>query len=300
MGVYNKAIRKSKQMEEKRVKVETFIKEELEREAEEIRQESALSEEAMPAEAKERIRKGLEEKIEDYELGLRYPELSEEDRKALRLGHEMLEKEKTGVKVVRRKRGMKFYVGLAAVLVMALGVGVVSLGGPERIIRLMKSAVGGREVEQADSSEENLVIVEEDEAKAYQVIKEELGVEPVRIAMVSEDNKLVFDYMEFDKELQIAELNYSFKGEKLIYFVNASYRDTSWAIDMDDNFIEEYQIERKGCPVEIKEYAVEGTEKKKYLVSFQYEGLEYFIFGTMEQEEIEMIINELHFSEKMR
>ncbi len=287
-------------MEEKRVQVEAFIKEELEREAEEIRQESALSEESMPAEAKERIRKGLEEKIEDYELGLRYPELSEEDRRALRLGHEMLEKKKTGVKVVRRKRGVKFYVGLAAVLVMALAVGVVSLGGPERIVRLMKSAVGGRDVEQADSSEKNLVIVEEDEAKAYQVIKEELGVEPVRIAMVSEDNKLEFEYMEFDKVLQIAELNYSFKGEKLIYFINSSYKDASWAIDMDDNLIEEYELEREDCPIEIKKYAVEGTEKKKCLVSFQYNGLEYFIFGTMEEGEIEMIVNELHFYEKPR
>ncbi len=300
MGVYNKAIRKSKQMEEKRVKVETFIKEELEREAEEIRQESVLSEEAMPAEAKERIRKGLEEKIEDYELGLRYPELSEEDRKALRLGHEMLEKKKTGVKVMRRKRGIKFYVGLAAVFVMVLGVGVVSLGGPERIVRLMKNAVGEREVEQIDSSEENLVIVQEDERKAYQVIKEELGVEPVRIVGSIEDEELLFDHMIFDKELQSAELYYSMKGEKLIYFVNASYRDTSWAIDMDDNLVEEYQLEKEGCPIDIKEYAVEETEKNKCLVSFQYNGLEYFIFGIMEQEEIEMIINKLHFYEKPR
>lgn len=282
-------------MEEKRVQVETFIKEELEREAEEIRQESALSEEAMPAEAKERIRKGLEEKIEDYELGLRYPELSEEDRKALRLGHEMLEKKKAGVKVVRRKRGVKFYVGLAAVLVMALAVGVVSLGGPERIVRLMKSAVGGREMEQIDSSEENLVIVEEDEKKAYQVIKEELGVEPVRIFRLTEDNKIVFDYMEFDKELQIAELDYFFDGEKLIYFINASYKDASWAVDMDDNFIKEYEVDRGVCTVEIKEYEVEETEKNKYLVSFQYDGLEYFMFGIMEQGEIETIVNELHF-----
>ncbi len=295
MGVYNKAIRKSKQMEEKRVKVETFIKEELEREAEEIRQERALSEEAMPAEAKERIRKGLEEKIEDYELGLCYPELSEEDRKALRLGHKMLEKDKAGVKGMRRKRGIKFYVGLAAVLMMVLGVGAVSLGGPERIVRLMKSAIGGREVEQADSSEENLIIVEEDEKKAYQVIKEELGVEPVRIIKILEDDELVFDYMEFDRELQIAEFNYSYNGEKLIYFMNASFKDASWAIDMDDNFIEEYQVEREGCPIDIKEYAVEGMEKKKYLVSFQYKGLEYFIFGTMDQGEMETIVEELHF-----
>ncbi len=292
-------LRVSGPMEEKKIKVKAFIKEELEREAEEIRQDGELSGgEAMPAEVKERIRKGLEEQIADYEISRRYPELSEEDRKALRLGHEMLEREKQGAKTPRKKRGVKFYLGLAAVLVMVLAVGIVSIGGPERVVRLVKKAVGEREVEQTDSSEDNLVIVEEDESEAYQEIEKEFNVYPVRIRLLP-DEKMRFDFLRFDKEFQVAELSYFYENEKLIYIINASYQTSSWAIDLDDKVVQKYQIDKEGCPIEIKEYEIAESGEEKYSASFQYEGLEYFLLGTMQLEEFELIVNNLYFFPSM-
>ena len=60
------------------------------------------------------------------------------------------------------------------------------------MIVMMKSFVGDREVEQVDSSDENLVIVEEDEEEAYQKISEEFGVEPVKLIDLPTD-------MQFEK-----------------------------------------------------------------------------------------------------
>ena len=49
------------------------------------------------------------------------------------------------------------------------------------MMEMMKRNVGSREVEQVDSNKDNLVIKEENEEEAYQKIKDELGIEPVRI-----------------------------------------------------------------------------------------------------------------------
>ena len=73
------------------------------------------------------------------------------------------------------------YIAVAAVLVATLAVSVSAMGGPERMVRMVRQAVGDREVEQVDSSDENLVIVEENEEEAYQQLKEIYGVEPIRI-----------------------------------------------------------------------------------------------------------------------
>ena len=90
------------------------------------------------------------------------------------------------------------------------------------MIVMMKSFVGDREVGQVDSSDENLVIVEEDEEAAYQTISEEFGIEPVKIFGRTAD--MYFDRMVFDEAQQTAELWYELEQEAIVYFVDASYR----------------------------------------------------------------------------
>ena len=82
------------------------------------------------------------------------------------------EDSKKKVKTVRRKRGWRLYVALAAALVLVMAIGMTSIGGPERVVRLMKQAVGDREVEKVNSGDDNLTIVEHDEEKAYEEVNE--------------------------------------------------------------------------------------------------------------------------------
>ena len=154
-------------MNEKMDKFEEIIKEELERDVALTDEKMADFEGEMPEGAKERIHAALKAQIEDYEREQRYAQLSEEEREALRLGQEMLEKKKK----VRTKRSRKVYLALAAVLILVVAIGVTSFGGAERIVAFVKSVVGEREVVKVNSSEDNLVIVNEDEEKAYEAIK---------------------------------------------------------------------------------------------------------------------------------
>lgn len=291
-------------MEEKKDYMEIFIKEELEREAGEIRRDNAGAE-AVPGEVKMKVRQRLEKEIEDYEWKKKYPELSEGELRALRLGQEMIEKEEAKAKeeesekeakkgTVRKKRGFRFYLGLAAVFVLVLAVSMTSFGGAERVVRFVKSMVGEREVVKVNSGDDNLVIEEDNVEDAYQVIRDEFGVEPVKI-MSSSLKGLRFGTMEFDKALQLAELSYIYNGENIGYYISASYRDSSWGMDVEDYVVDEYQLQGEKCLFEIKEYEIKDTKTNRYSASFRYRGIEYFLIATMEKEEFELIIKNLHF-----
>ena len=56
---------------------------------------------------------------------------------------------------------------------------------------------------------------------------DELGIDPVRM-VIGALNGMQFEAMEFDQYTQAAELIYTYKGKKTMYFINAAYIDSSW------------------------------------------------------------------------
>ena len=73
----------------------------------------------------------------------------------------------------RRKAYLSRVAAAVVIVLLAGGIGVTSFGGPERVMEIVKSKVGTREVEKINSNEYNLVIKEENEQQAYQKIKDE-------------------------------------------------------------------------------------------------------------------------------
>ena len=283
-------------MKENGADLDRIIKEEIEKEAGEIQEIIQNSDaEDLPEDRKERIHQKLQEQIESYEREKVYKQLSQEDREALELGKQ-IQKERQEEKIRRGKgwgRLQKAALNLAAVMALVLVLGITSVGGPERFVEIMKRAVGGREVVQVDSDEENLKIAEEQEEEAYQEIKDAFGVDPVRI-FVRPDG-LEFSELEINSTIQIAELFYKYKGENVVYFVNASYSDTSWGLDTEDAVIDIYYKENHGIEIEIREYGVGKAGKKRYSANYKYKGIEYFLIGTMDKENFELIIENLYF-----
>lgn len=268
----------------------------------------------MPEGTKEAIRAKLDDEIEKIKEAEReeiYSRLSEEDRYALERGRKIIQEEKERAKAngaeevpaeesakkhIRKRHGRKpwkIYIAVAAVLVTMGAVGITAVGGPERMIVMMKSFVGDREVEQVDSSNENLVIVEEDEEEAYQKISEEFGVEPVKITNGPEDMR--FDQMVYDEINQTAEMWYLAGDETVVYFINASYREASWGIDIEDKIVKSYKKKYENCEIEIKEYQIEKTETERFSAQFSYKGLEYFLIGNVREDKFELIIDNLYF-----
>lgn len=226
-----------------------------------------------------------------------YAELSEEDIRALELGRKILEQEAhKGIRgtVLKKKKRGRVYIGLVAALVSALAIGVTSLGGAERVIMMVTQMVGDREVQKINSSEENLVLVREDEEEAYERVYEEFGVEPVRI--IYKAGNMKFIKMEFQDEIRVAELFYEYNDGAIIYLVNASYSDESVGFDTDDKVLKTTEKDVKGCKIKINEYKISGTKARKYSASFEYNGLEYYIIAEMIEEEFNNLLENLIFN----
>ena len=257
----------------------------------------------MPEGTKEAVRARLDEEIKKIEDAEVYDRLSEEDRRALELGRKVLREEKEKEKEKEEKafegktrkhhhRPRRVYIAVAAVLVATIAVSVSAMGGPERMVRMVRQAVGDREVEKINSSDENLVIVEENEEEAYQKIADEFGVDPVKIIKKPEEFK--FDSMVLDSSNIVAELWYKSKEKVIVLTINGSYEKTSWGVDVEDQLVQTYDQTLKKCEVEIREY-VSPSGDEKFSAQFAYNGLEYFLIGTVSQEEFDDLVRNLHF-----
>lgn len=268
----------------------------------------------VPEGTKEAVLARVREQIRAYEMEQDRKEtgereeainqLSEEDREALELGRKMLKagigqndpEEPSGKKVRRKKKPLKMYLALAAVIVCVLAMGITSMGGPERIVRMMTQNVGDREVDQVDSNhtdKENKVIEGEEEEKAYQEIRDAFGTEVVKVCVCLPEMR--FDSMELDKDKQMADVYYYYNNKTIAYCINVPYRDGSWGIDFEDPIDKEYSKEIQGCTIEITKYKPNQKGLPRWDARFEYNNIEYLLTGTMKQQEFEKILKKLIF-----
>ena len=173
-------------MKDKKELLEQTIKEDLEKEAQEILKALETSDADKLSDEKQlELKKKIDKKIEDYEFEKICNELPEEYRDALRAGMELKKQEDSAdsnhkqdeektdgnKKVVRKRKSLRVYVALAAVMTLLLVVGMSTMGDGGGFVKTIKSLVGEREVLQVDSGEDNKVIEVESEEEAYQRIK---------------------------------------------------------------------------------------------------------------------------------
>ena len=284
-------------MSNRKQSFDEILKEDFARAAEDIEREVEESGvEHMSDSLKQSIHAKLQEQIAAYENEKVYAQLTEEDRKALELGKEVMrqQEEKTAEKkVVRKKKRLRGYLVIAAALVLAMALGVTSMGGANRVISIVKSVVGDREVVKTNSDEDNLIIAQEKEEEAYQQITDAFGIEPVKI--IAHPDGMIFKELVLDEILQTAELYYEYNDQNVVFLINAAYTDSSWGVDAEDRVLDHYYVENIGVQMEIKEYEVDNSREKQYSAKFSYKNFEYFLIGTMKKSEFEKILNFLHF-----
>ena len=194
----------------------------------------------------------------------------------------------------RRKAYLSRVAAAVVIVLLAGGIGVTSFEGPERVMEMMKRNVGSREVEQVDSNKDNLVIKEENEEEAYQKIKDELGIEPVRI--VDRPNGFKYEEAKLEKDAQISEILYQYKGENILYTISMAQSNNSWGIDLEDKEVKKYTKKIKGVNMSIHEYITLESKKRRYVAKFKYSGVGYYLTGVMPKEDFNNILKKLYFS----
>lgn len=265
----------------------------------------------VPEGTKEAVLARVREQIRAYEMEQAEKEakereeainhLSEEDREALELGRKMLKagigqkdpEKPSGKKVRRKKKPLKMYLALAAVIVCVLAMGITSMGGPERIVRMVRQNVGDREVEYTVKGEKVKTIENEDEEKAYQEIRDVFDTDIVKLSASLKGMK--FDSMNLDENNQVAENYYTYNGKTIAYIISAPYRENSWGVDFEDPIEKKYTEKLHNCKVDITVYKIDKNEGFGYAAEFKYNSIDYLLTGTMKQQEFEKILNNLFF-----
>lgn len=300
-------------MKDKKELLEQTIKEDLEKEAQEILKALETSDvDELSDEKQIELKKKIDKKIEDYEFEKICNGLPEEYQDALRAGME-LKKQESAIdgkgetdgeeaggnrRVVRKKKSLRVYVALAAVMTLLLVVGMSTMGDGGGFVETIKSLVGEREVIKANSGDDNYVIKVESEEEAYQKIEEVLDIVPVKLMTLPTDAKFV--KAELEKDLKVAELYYQINNENIVYIINEDQAKNSIGVSVEDKVIEDYTLEVNGILVHVKGCKIPSTKQKRYYASFDYKETKYFLSGAMEQEEFEKILKNLFFPKKMR
>ena len=170
-------------------KVEDYHKrmeERMARDLERIERELADHPEITMQVADESIKQRIDAKIageaEDYDTLL--SQLPEEVQEDIRLGRKYREEQNTKAK----RRAYAYWKRVAAAVVvvaLAAGMGVTSVGGPKRVKELLQMTIGDREIDKVNSvsEEDTFEVINEKEEDAYQQIKDELGIDPVKLIM---------------------------------------------------------------------------------------------------------------------
>ncbi|HJF94055.1 MAG TPA: DUF4367 domain-containing protein [Lachnoclostridium phocaeense] len=278
-----------------------FMEEQMQKEAEQIEEELKKNPEIARLSPGDGAKERLYEKIEEYERQQAVRRLSPEDQEALRLGRQIQQekaREEESKAASRpgsvRKRFFKRLAGVAAVVVIVAAVGITGVGGPDRVMEVAQQLFGGREVTKVNSNENDVLSsTESEEEKAYQEIKNELGIEAVRIVKLLPE--MEFLYMQIDQDLLAANLFYDNNGEIISYIINCSQDESVWGRDIEDTFIREYKYQLELVQVSVQEYEIEQTGEKKYSANFDYQDIHYQLTGIMKQQELEGILNNLHF-----
>ena len=295
-------------MKDKKELLEQTIKEDLEKEAQEILRALETSDvDELSDEKQIELKKKIDKKIEDYEFEKICNGLPEEYQDALRAGMELKKQESAideksetdgeeageNTRRVRKRKSLRVYVALAAVMIMVLAVSISSVGDGRSLMKTIKSMVGEREVVKVNSGEDNYVIEAESEEEAYQKIGDVFSIKPVKPGVWP--NKTKFEKVQIEKDMKVAELYYKYKEENIAYIISADQAKNSIGIGIEDKIIEDYKIEVQNIPIEIRACEITNTQERRYYASFSYKGIKYFLVGSIEQEEFEKILKNLYF-----
>lgn len=285
-------------MDKNREEVTGLSEEELQKEADTVREMLEQSPDLQEIEVPEELERKLAERIRKYEEEKAIDALSEKDKEALRLGRELQEKEssekrdsKKNKKAVRWPKSWKVQFAAAIGCVLIIGSGIISVGGKNIIVNVFDRKFGGGEKTYVNT-EEIEYEGEMTEEEAYTKVEEKFG-KVVRIA--DKPKNMKFLEMELREDIQEVILYYSVNERVLSFRIEFPYSESSSGIEIEDKLIEEYTITLPETNVLISKYRILDTEEVEFIAQFTYKNNKYFLTGIIKQDEFEKIVKNLFF-----
>lgn len=201
---------------------------------------------------------------------------------------------KKPTKIYRKKKRVHWYVVLAAVLVLVLAFGSVSMGSKSYWKELLDVIVGDESVKVINVEDMDKQSTEDvDEAKAYGEISEQLGITVVQL-LNKPQGMILVDY-RIDQQLGQAKMFYKYKEQSIRYTIYANNKDSSRGLKKEDEKIEEYILEKNGVEIKVESFKKNEENEIRRIASFEYQGVQYELKGVLEKQAIEKILKNLYF-----
>ncbi|MDD2978899.1 MAG: DUF4367 domain-containing protein [Hespellia sp.] len=228
--------------------------------------------------------------------------LSEQDRKALEIGRQVLAGKSPVVetagemkKVRRMPRKRKVAFALVAVMVLVLAVGMTSVGSRQYLKEVWEKMLGKQAVVVTSTEDtDNKKLDEIDAANVYKEIDEKLGINAVKLGVLPRGMQI--SDVEIDEEQGSAKIFYLYEDQICIYSIYANGTTSSKGQKMEDNLKGTFRVTTEKQSVAISEYLLDNdTEQTRLVAEYEYQGVQYQLMGIMKKSEFEGIIKKLFY-----
>lgn len=188
------------------------------------------------------------------------------------------------VKPRRRCINKIFAVGVAAA-VLTVGGCFVAMGTKSYFYR------DGRSVNQGVVyNNDSGALTVRSEEEAYEKIAEELGVKTLKLGYMPEGMR--FENVIIDNGY--GRLQYNYKNSKVLFVQTKSDDKTSMVHSSDAREMNE--IWNQGLHMNISIYGeIIAKNRKRYEASFSCNGVYYYLFSEMQQDQFEEMLKKVHF-----
>lgn len=242
--------------------------------------------------------------------------LSEEDRRALLLGRELINKEKGGehlcevnkeyhkhlnkneksngkkAKVFYMPRKKRIIAALVAVLVLLVGTNMTSIGSKSYLKGLFDGLLGNQSTRNIDVKDMKKLKTEDgDELTAYKEITEKLGAVPVRFGYKPENMNL--ERLNIDEGQKSAQLFFKYNGQVIRYTIYLNDSESSLGQKQEDILKDRFNIDTNRQTIEVEEYEIQEPAVNRFIANFSYKGVNYQLKGIFSKEEFTKIIKKL-------
>ena len=191
---------------------------------------------------------------------------------------------------------MRKYLILAAALVLALALGITSMGG-EKISEIFQMKKYGREQTWMDSDDVIHPLDHNTEDEVYQEIEDAYGFYPVTFGYLPRNMEFQ-DAIFSDAIRQIAITYQGHEEQQMLCRIYLNYNEHAREIDMEDGIIGTSSIQLPETTVTLKEQEVTGDPSPRWTAEFTYQDAHYiYTISGIEKEEIEKIVKNLNFYE---
>lgn len=210
-------------------------------------------------------------------------DLSEGNKELIRLG-----------KLYQKRKRYSRYALVGAALLVALGLGSVSMGESKGLFSMVtRFFSGGERVVVNSEGTEPVMFYHENEA--YEEIEEKFDFVPVKPGYLPEG--VTFQEATLCNEVQVINLIYGTEDTAdAIYVIRPNYRESSFSTTIDDKQLHVLQMEVNDVDVFLTEYEIETSKERRWTVQFEYEDVQYWLKLTnVEQHQVEKIVNNLCF-----